>query len=65
MCACVFCGEGRRGSRVQLLKIVLLRLLVLTACIIITAAKAALFRFIQSRETSQREKDLLKSVKVY
>ena len=30
----------------------------------ITAAKAALFRFIQSRETSQREKDLLKSVKV-
>ena len=30
----------------------------------ITAAKAALFRFIQSKETSQREKDLLKSVKV-
>ena len=29
-----------------------------------TAAKAALFRFIQSKETSQREKDLLKSVKV-
>ena len=30
----------------------------------VTAAKAALFRFIQSKETSQREKDLLKSVKV-
>ena len=39
--------------------------LVIAMCLPITAAKAALFRFIQSKETSQREKDLLKSVKVW
>ena len=33
-------------------------------CVSLAAARAALHRFIQSRDSSQRERDLLKSVKV-
>ena len=50
-------SKKKRGDEIMLL--------FFSGCVCVcAAARAALHRFIQSRESTQREKDLLKSVKV-